>query len=150
MDDVAVVTLLGRVTLGDGAGSLRDRLHELMAAGYKKVLLNLAGITHMDSSGLGVLIAGFASMTNHGGQLKLLHLTKRLENLLVLTKLLTVFEAFVDEEKAIASFAAPAPAHRMAPVHAGRGHENVHSHEAKKPAKKSVPSHEHAASIRRA
>ena len=103
--DVNIVDVKGRITLGDGASSLRETLSSMAKAGNKKVLLNLAETTALDSSGLGVLVSGFASTANHGGHLKLLNLTTRIQDLLLVTKLFTVFEVFEDEETAVRSFA---------------------------------------------
>ena len=103
---VAVLDLSGRVTLGQEAAVLRDTLHQMSAAGQKQSLLNLAGVSYLDSSGLGVLVAAFASITNRGGQLKLLNMSSKLKNVLVVTKLYTVFEVFEDESAAISSFTA--------------------------------------------
>ena len=103
---VAVLDLSGRVTLGQEAAVLRDTLHQMSAAGQKQILLNLAGVSYLDSSGLGVLVAAFASITNRGGQLKLLNMSSKLKNVLVVTKLYTVFEVFEDESAAISSFTA--------------------------------------------
>ncbi|SPE40898.1 Anti-sigma factor antagonist [Candidatus Sulfopaludibacter sp. SbA3] len=105
MNDVSVMDVTGRITLGDDARTLRDMLLTMPKEGHKKILLNLAEAAYIDSSGLGVLVSGFASMTNQGGQLKLLNLTKRVRDLLLITKLFTVFEVFDDEELALRSFA---------------------------------------------
>ena len=102
--DVSIVDLVGRVTLGDGASTLRDTLRGMGREGHKKILLNLAEATVIDSSGLGVLVGAFASITNQGGQLKLLSLTSRIRDLLLITKLLTVFEVFEDEGIGVRSF----------------------------------------------
>jgi anti-sigma B factor antagonist len=101
---VTVVDLSGRITLGEGASALRDTLRELAGGGRKDILLNLAEVTFVDSSGIGVLVSSFATLTNAGGQLKLLHLTKRVKDLLVITKLYTVFDVYDDEPAAIRSF----------------------------------------------
>ena len=103
--DVTVIDAVGRITLGEGASSLRDTIRELVAAGEKKLLLNLAEVSYIDSSGIGELVSAFTTVTNQGGQLKLLHLTKRIQDLLQITKLYTVFEVFDDEAHAIRSFA---------------------------------------------
>jgi anti-sigma B factor antagonist len=104
VNDVSIVDITGRITLGDGASRLRETLSGMAKEGYKKTLLNLAETTTIDSSGLGVLVSGFASITNQGGQLKLLNLTTRIRALLLLTKLFTVFEVFEDEAAAVRSF----------------------------------------------
>lgn len=104
MRNVQVVDVAGRITLGDGASELRETLRSLARAGNKRILLNLGEVTYIDSSGLGVLVSGFASVRNQGGQLKLLNLTRRVKDLLLITKLFTVFEVFEDEGIALRSF----------------------------------------------
>ena len=103
--DVSVVDVAGRITLGEGSSNLRDTIRELVAKASKKVLLNLGEVSYIDSSGIGELVSAFTSVTNGGGQLKLLNLTKKVTDLLQITKLYTVFEIFDDEAKAIRSFA---------------------------------------------
>jgi anti-sigma B factor antagonist len=103
--DVTVLDLAGRITLGEGSSILRDSLKELIAKGDKKILLNLSEVSYIDSSGIGELVSGFTTVTNQGGQLKLLGLNKRVKDLLQVTKLYTVFEAFEDEAEAVRSFA---------------------------------------------
>ncbi len=103
--DVTVLDLAGRITLGEGSSTLRDSLKELVAKGEKKILLNLGDVTYIDSSGIGELVSGFTTVTNQGGSLKLLGLNKRVKDLLQVTKLYTVFEAFEDEAEAVRSFA---------------------------------------------
>lgn len=103
--DVSVMDAVGRITLGEGSSVFRDTLRELVAKGQKKVLLNLADVSYIDSSGIGELVSGFTSVTNQGGQLKLLNLNKRVKDLLQITKLYTVFEVFEDEAAAVRSFA---------------------------------------------
>jgi anti-sigma B factor antagonist len=102
--DVSVMDASGRITLGEGASSFRETLRELVTKGNKKLLLNLADVSYIDSSGIGELVSGFTTVTNQGGQLKLLNLTKRVRDLLQITKLYTVFEVFDDETKAVRSF----------------------------------------------
>src|SRR5690242_16450914 len=104
VSDVSIVDVVGRITMGDGASTLRDALRRMPREGHVKILLNLRDVTLIDSTGLGVLVAGFASITNHGGQLKLLNLTVRTRDLLLITKLFTVFEVFEEEPGAIRSF----------------------------------------------
>jgi anti-sigma B factor antagonist len=94
----------GRITLGEGASTFRDTVRDLAAKGDKKILLNLSDVTYIDSSGIGELVSGFTTVTNHGGVLKLLGLNKRVKDLLQITKLYTVFEVFDDESTAIRSF----------------------------------------------
>jgi anti-sigma B factor antagonist len=108
VNDVTIVDVIGRITLGDGASTLRDTIREMGRAGHKKILLNLQEASYIDSSGLGVLVSGFASVTSQGGQLKLLNLNKRVTDLLLITKLFTVFEVFEDEALALRSFIAAA------------------------------------------
>ncbi len=103
--DVTVMDLAGRITLGEGSSTLRDSLKELVAKGEKKILLNLGDVTYIDSSGIGELVSGFTTVTNQSGQLKLLSLSKRVKDLLQITKLYTVFEVFDDEAEAVRSFA---------------------------------------------
>jgi anti-sigma B factor antagonist len=103
--DVTVVDAAGRITLGEGASSFRDKIRDLVTGGNKKLLLNLAEISYIDSSGIGELVSSFTTVTNLGGSVKLLNLTKRVQDLLQITKLYTVFEVFDDETKAVRSFA---------------------------------------------
>lgn len=103
--DVTVVDAAGRITLGEGASVFRDTIRDLAAKGNKKILVNLADVSYIDSSGIGEMVSSFTTVTNHGGQLKLLSLTKRVKDLLQITKLYTVFEVFEDESSAIRSFA---------------------------------------------
>ena len=102
--DVTVVDAAGRITLGEGARMFRDTVRDLAAGGHKKLLLNLAEISYIDSSGIGELVSGFTTVANQGGVVKLLNLTKRVQDLLQITKLYTVFEVFDDEAKAVQSF----------------------------------------------
>lgn len=103
--DVSVVDVSGRITLGEGSSNLREGIRDLVAKGNKKILLNLGEVSYIDSSGIGELVSAFTSVTNQGGQLKLLNLTKRVRDLLQITKLYTVFEVYDDEAKAVRSFA---------------------------------------------
>lgn len=102
--DVTVIDAAGRITLGEGSTTFREAIKDLVAKGQKKVLLNLAEISYIDSSGIGEMVSGFTSVSNAGGQLKLLNLTKRVQDLLQITKLYTVFEVFDDEAVALSSF----------------------------------------------
>jgi anti-sigma B factor antagonist len=102
--DVTVVDAVGRITLGDGASAFRDTIRDLAAGGKKKLLLNLAEVSYIDSSGIGEMVSGFTTVTNQGGQVKLLNLTKRVKDLLQITKLYTVFEVFEDEAAAVRSY----------------------------------------------
>ena len=102
--DVTILDMSGDVRIGEGAVSLRDSIRALADQGKKKVLLNLAGVKYMDSTGVGELIANYTTITRQGGQLKLLNLTDRIQNLLVITKLLTVFDSYENEAEALKSF----------------------------------------------
>ncbi len=102
--DVSVMDATGRITLGEGASTFRETLRDLVSKGNKKLVLNLADVSYIDSSGIGELVSGFTTVTNQGGQLKLLNLTKRVKDLLQITKLYTVFEVFDDEAAAVRSF----------------------------------------------
>jgi len=102
--DVTVIDATGRITLGEGASTFRDTVRDLAGKGNKKILLNLSDVTYIDSSGIGELVSGFTTVTNHGGVLKLLGLSKRVKDLLQITKLYTVFEVFDDESTAVRSF----------------------------------------------
>ena len=102
--DVTILDLSGEVRIGGGSVALRDAIKKLAAAGKKKILLNLAGVGYIDSTGIGELIANYTTVSRDGGQLKLLRLTDRVQNLLVITKLLTVFDTYDDEAEALKSF----------------------------------------------
>jgi anti-sigma B factor antagonist len=102
--DVTILDLNGEVRIGDGSIALRDAIRKLAGEGRTKVLLNLASVGYMDSSGIGELIANYTTLSRQGGQLKLLNLTDKIQNLLVITKLLTVFDSFEDEGEALKSF----------------------------------------------
>ena len=103
--DVTVIDVAGRITLGEGSSALRDALRELVGKNQKKILLNLGEVSYIDSSGIGELVSGFTTVTNSGGNLKLLNLNKRVKDLLQITKLYTVFDVHEDEAGAIRSFA---------------------------------------------
>jgi len=103
--DVSVIDVTGRITLGEGSSALRDSLRELVGKNQKKILLNLGDVSYIDSSGIGELVSGFTTVTNAGGQLKLLNLSKRVKDLLQITKLYTVFDVHDDEAAAVRSFA---------------------------------------------
>jgi len=102
--DVTILDMTGEVRIGEGAISLRDSIRNLADQGKKNVLLNLAGVKYMDYSGVGELIANYTTIKRQGGQLKLLNLTDRIQNLLVITKLLTVFDSYDNEADALKSF----------------------------------------------
>jgi len=105
VDNVTIVDLSGRITLGEGSVVLRDNIRDLIAKGDKKILLNLGEVTYIDSSGIGELVSAFTTVRNQGGELKLLNLTKKVHDLLQITKLYTVFDVKDDEATAIGSFA---------------------------------------------
>jgi anti-sigma B factor antagonist len=102
--DVSVVDVAGRITLGEGSSAMRDTLRDMVSKNQKKILLNLGEVSYIDSSGIGELVSGFTTVTNSGGQLKLLNLNKRVKDLLQITKLYTVFDVHEDEAGAIRSF----------------------------------------------
>jgi anti-sigma B factor antagonist len=104
VNGVTVIDLSGRITLGEGSVVLRDTIRDAVAQGNKKILLNLCDVTYIDSSGIGELVSGFTSVRNQGGELKLLNLTKKVHDLLQITKLYTVFDVKDDEAQAVASF----------------------------------------------
>ena len=104
VDGVTILDLSGRITLGEGSVQLRDAIRDLLAKGSKLILLNLADVNYIDSSGIGELVAAYTTVRNQGGELKLLNLTKKVHDLLQITKLYTVFDVKDDEASAIASF----------------------------------------------
>ena len=101
---VTVLDLSGKITLGEGDTLLKDKLHSLLHQGKKKVLLNLGDVQYVDSAGLGAIVSAYTTMTREGGSLKLVNVTKRLQDLLSITKLLTVFETFDSEAEAVRSY----------------------------------------------
>jgi len=114
---VTIVDLSGRIVLGDGSTALRDLVRNLISAGNKKILLNLRNVDYIDSSGLGELVSAFTSMRSGGGELKLLNLTKRVQALLQITKLYTVFDITDDEATSLKSFSPSIwPASQLEPV----------------------------------
>jgi anti-sigma B factor antagonist len=102
--DATILDMTGRISLGDALAELRDSIREVLAGDQKNILLNLAEVSHIDSSGLGQLIGSYATVTSRGGQMKLLNLQKRVNDLMQVTKLLTVFETYTNEEAALKSF----------------------------------------------
>jgi anti-sigma B factor antagonist len=108
--EVTVIDTSGKLTMGEGTSTLRTKIRELVDGGARRIVLNMADVSYMDSSGLGELIAAHTTVTTAGGEIKLLNLAKRVHDLLKLTKLYTVFEAFEDEPSAIASFRMAKPA----------------------------------------
>jgi anti-sigma B factor antagonist len=108
--DVAIVDLAGRITLGEGSGLLRTTIKDLVTDGNRNILLNLGGVSYIDSAGLCEIIGSYATITNQGGQIKLLNVQTKVRDLLQLTKLYTVFATFDSEDEAISSFATAAGA----------------------------------------
>ena len=104
VDGVTVLGLSGRITLGEGSVQLRDAIRDLISKGQKGILLDLGDVNYIDSSGLGELVSAYTTAKNQGAALKLLKLTKKVHDLLQLTKLYTVFDIYDDEASAIASF----------------------------------------------
>jgi anti-sigma B factor antagonist len=102
---VTIVDLSGKITLGEGGVTLREEVRKLVGEGQKKIVLNLAGVNYIDSSGLGELVSAYTAVKNAGGELKLLNLTSKVRDLLVITKLVTVFDVKDDEAAAVSSFA---------------------------------------------
>jgi len=104
--DVAIVDLGGKITLGENTGILRDELRSLLSQGTKKIVLNMADVSYVDSAGLGELVGAYTTATNQGGSVKLLHLQGKLKDLMQITKLTTIFRSFDDEKSAVADFGA--------------------------------------------
>src|SRR5579871_2310887 len=104
VDGVTILDMSGRITLGEGSVVLRDTIRDMVAQGNKKLLLNLGDVTYIDSSGIGELVSAFTAVRKEGGELKLLNLTKKVHDLLQITKLYTVFDVRDDEAAAIQSF----------------------------------------------
>ena len=102
--EVTILDLQGDITIGAGGGMLKDRIGGLAAAGRRKILLNLSRVRYVDSSGLGSLIYGFNAVSREGGQIKLLNLTERVRELMIITKLVTVFDTFEEEQAALTSY----------------------------------------------
>ena len=105
---VAVLDLSGKLVLGDGDGLLKDKVHSLAQQGVKEIALNLGGLSYMDSAGLGELISAHSTATRSGGSIKIFNLTKRVSDLLVITKVVTVFDVFNTEKETLDSFPAAA------------------------------------------
>ena len=104
VDGITIVDCSGRITLGEGSVTVRDNVRELLSKGHKKILLNLGDVGYIDSSGIGELVSAFTTVRYQGGELKLLNLTKKVHDLLQITKLYTVFDVKEDEATAIKSF----------------------------------------------
>jgi len=104
VDGIAIVDLSGQLRLGEGTGKLRDTVQQLVRDGYTKILLNLNGVVHIDSSGIGELMSNYTTLRNQGGELKLMNLTKNVRNLLQVTRLYTVFDVHEDQASALGAF----------------------------------------------
>jgi len=102
--DVAIVDFSGKITLGEGSAMLRKMVRELITAGRRKILLNLADVDYIDSSGIGELVGAYTSVRSASGELKLVYLTKRVHDLIQITRLFTVFDVQADEAAAVRSF----------------------------------------------
>ncbi|MCD9185163.1 MAG: STAS domain-containing protein [Pyrinomonadaceae bacterium] len=102
--DVTILDMDGKVTIGEGSVALRSTIRRLLGEGKNKILLNLGGVGYVDSSGIGELVSSFTAVNKEGGTLKLLNLTQKIQDLLAITKLLTVFDVFENEGEALASY----------------------------------------------
>jgi anti-sigma B factor antagonist len=106
VDDVTVLDLKGKMTLGEGDELLKDKINSLVSQGHKKIVLNLEAVPYIDSAGLGEIVRTYTSISRQGGKLKLLNVSKRIQDLLVITKLITIFDSYENEGDAVASFSA--------------------------------------------
>jgi anti-sigma B factor antagonist len=106
VDDVTVLDLKGKMTLGEGDELLKDKINSLVSQGHKKILLNLEAVPYIDSAGLGEIVRTYTSISRQGGKLKLLNVSKRIQDLLVITKLITIFDSYDNEVEAVRSFVA--------------------------------------------
>jgi anti-sigma B factor antagonist len=106
IEGVSVLDLGGKIVLGEGDLQIKERIRDLLADGQRRILLNLGDVSYIDSAGLGALISGYTTVKRESGQLKLVNLTKRIQDLLAITKLITVFDTYDSEKEAIASFTA--------------------------------------------
>ena len=102
--DVMILDLKGKLTIGEGDEFLKDKINSLIQQGHRKLLMNLEGVPYVDSAGLGEIVRTYTTVSRQGGSLKLLNLTKRIEDLLAITKLLTVFDTYDSEQEALDSF----------------------------------------------
>jgi anti-sigma B factor antagonist len=102
--DVRILDCSGKITLGEGTMAVRNTVRDILKNNGKKIILNLAEVNYIDSSGIGELVSTYSTVANNGGQLKMLNLTKKIQELLAITKLLTVFQVFDNEQAALASF----------------------------------------------
>ena len=106
VDDVTILDLKGKMTLGEGDELLKDKINSLASQGHKKLVLNLEAVPYIDSAGLGEIVRTYTSISRQGGKLKLLNVSKRIYDLLVITKLVTIFDSYDGEAEAVKSFAA--------------------------------------------
>ncbi len=104
VEGITILDVSGRITLGEGSVMLRDAIQEALKTGTKKLIVDMGGVGYIDSSGLGELTGAYVSAKNKGCELKLLHLTKKIDGLMQLTKLSTIFDVYSDEKEALASF----------------------------------------------
>jgi anti-sigma B factor antagonist len=104
VDGVAIVDITGQLRLGEGTGKLREVVKQLVNDGYRKILLNMSGVIHIDSTGIGELVSNFTTLSNQGGELKLMSLNKNVRNLLQITRLFTVFDVHDDQVSAVKAF----------------------------------------------
>jgi anti-sigma B factor antagonist len=104
VDGIAIVDLSGQLRLGEGTGKVREVVQQLVRDGYNKILLNLAGVIHIDSSGIGELMMNYTTLKNSGGELKLMNLNKNVRNLLQITRLFTLFDVHDDQVAAVRAF----------------------------------------------
>ena len=107
VENVTILDLKGKLICGNGDALLKDKIHSLVHQGHKQVLLNFGDLSSMDGPGIGEIVAGYTTVSRAGGSLKLLNLTKRISDLLAITKLLTVFETYQGEQEAVRSFSSP-------------------------------------------
>jgi anti-sigma B factor antagonist len=104
VNEITIIDLSGRISLGEGSALLRKTVRDLLENGQNKILLNLGDVNYIDSSGIGELVSGFTAVRSRNGELKLLNLTKKVHDLLQITKLFTVFDVYSDEATAVRSF----------------------------------------------
>ena len=109
VEDITILDMSGKMRIGESGTVFCNTIHSLVEDGRRKILLNLQGVTHIDSTGLGELIASYNTLDKKGGQVKLLHLTQRVRELMILTKLLTVFDIYENESEALDSFQVSVP-----------------------------------------
>jgi len=104
--DVCVLSPEGKIVIGDEVGALREKIKEVLDGGHKNILVNLANVSYIDSTGVGALVGSFTTIRNQGGQMKLSNLSQRVKDILLVTKLLTVFDVYENETEGARSFAA--------------------------------------------